>query len=167
MSIETKDGIEKRQLEVDELHDYTEITGKMFSESIVQYMADKEKVTQRGATIIEREKLNGETEKVNGVKKDVEKLWARAKDNAELELFRWGSVKEEMPKIWDLIKKHQAYQLYQTSKSTEGYNWSKSELYEFNNIATLRYAEKMEKYLLSDRVGIDKTKDSDKDGKST
>ena len=166
MSIETKDGIEKRQLEVDELHDYTEITGKMFSESIVQYMADKEKVTQRGATVIEREKLNGETEKVNGVKEDVEKLWARAKDNAELELFRWGSVKEEMPKIWDLIKKHQAFQLYQTSKSTEGYNWSKSELYEFNNLATLRYAEKMEKYLLSDRVGIDKTKDSDKDGMS-
>ena len=119
-------------------------------------MGDKEKVSKREKEIIERKKVNGEIEKVSGIREDMEKLWADAKDDAEMELFRWGSVKEEMPKVWDLIKRHQAYQLYQASKVTGDYKWNKSELYELNNLASLRYAQRIEKYLLSSKAGEDK-----------
>jgi len=164
MNIEGKDGLEKRQLEPEELYDYTSRTGQLFSESLKKYMSDKDKVTQRASDITERERANGELEKVNGIKEDVEKLWADAKDDAEMELFRWGSVKEDMPKTWDLIKQHQAYQMYQASKSINGQALDKSQLYEFNNLASMRYAEKVEKYLLSERAQVDKNRDTDKDG---
>ena len=164
MQLETESGIEKRKLEEDEFYDYTSRTGQLFSQSLVNYMQDKEKVNERAKAIIEREKANGDTEKVNGIREDMEKLWSKASDNAEVELFRWGSVKETMPETWELIKKHSAYQIYQTSKSTEGYNWSKSELYEFNNLATIQYAERVKGYLQSENALADKKRDSDKDG---
>jgi len=129
-------------------------------------MSDKEKVATRSKEFIEREKANGTIEKVSGVRDDVEKLWTKAKDKAEIELFRWGSVKEDMPKTWELIKKHEAYQDYVTSKSTDGYKWSKSEVYEFNNLATLRYAEIVEGYLKSKSIDDAKKRDYNQDGVS-
>jgi len=127
-------------------------------------MSDKEKVDKRAKDMVERERANGDTEKITGIREDVEKLWADAKDDAEMELFRWGSVKEEMPKEWELIKKHQAYQLYQVSKSINGQALDKAQLYEFNNLSTLRYAERVKRYLSSDRAEQDKKRDSNRDG---
>ncbi len=164
MQIESADGIEKRKLEADELFEYTKRTGEHFSNALREYMSNTEKVAKRGAEVIEREKNNGETEKINGVREDIEKLWADAKDKAEIELFRWGSVKEDMPAVWSLIKQTEAYQPYQESKSIEGKGLTKSQLYEFNNRASLRYAKQIESYLKSDKSKSDKTKDSNKDG---
>jgi hypothetical protein len=164
MQIESADGIEKRKLEADELFEYTKRTGEHFSNALREYMSNTEKVAKRGAEVIEREKNNGETEKINGVREDIEKLWADAKDKAEIELFRWGSVKEDMPAVWSLIKQTEAYQPYQESKSIEGKSLTKSQLYEFNNRASLRYAKQIESYLKSDKSKSDKTKDSNKDG---
>jgi hypothetical protein len=155
--VETKGGIEPRMLDEDELYDYADRAGTLFSNAVVAYKEDTEKVSKRGSEIIERTKANGDIEKISGIRIDMEKLWERAKDDAETELFRWGSVKEDMPKVWDMIKKNQAYYPYQTSKKTGDYNWTKSELYEFNNLATIRYATKMENYLSSDAtVAADK-----------
>jgi hypothetical protein len=166
MQVETKDGLEKRKLEPDEFHDYVLRTGQIFSESVRAYMTDKEQVAKRGSEIIDREKVNGEIEKINGVREDVEKLWSDAHDDAEMELFRWGSVKEEMPDVWNLIKKNQAYQLYQLSKSINGQALNKSELYEFNNLASIRYAERVKNYLASNRAESDKNKIDKKTGLS-
>jgi len=156
MQIEVADGIHSRKLEPDELFEYTQRTGKIFSDNLNAYMNDKEKVEKRSAEFLEREKANGETERISGIKEDIEKLWADAKDDAEMELFRWGIVKDEMPSEWSLIKKHQAYQLWQGSKSIDKVALNKSQLYEFNSQASLRYAEKISSYLRSDKVEADK-----------
>lgn len=165
MQIEGADGMEKRKLEEDELYDYTLRTGRIFSASLVKYMSDKEKVEKRAKDIIDREKTNGEVEKISGIREDVEKLWQEAKDQAEMELFRWGSVKETMPATWELIKKYEAYRPYDTAKETEGYKWSKSELYMFNNLATVRYAERVKNILTGKNVDELRKRDSDRDGK--
>jgi len=116
MRIETEDLPEKRKLTEEELHDYSKRTGELFSKYLNEYRDDTEKVAERMEDKIEVEKANGETETISGVQEDVEKLWKRAKDDAETELFWWGIVKEEMPDTWALIKKHKAYQPYATSK---------------------------------------------------
>jgi len=164
MQIETDKGIDKRKLEQEELYDYSKRAGNIFSDKVVQYMSDKEKVAKREKEIGEREKSNGEIERISGVREDIEKLWADAKKQAEMELFRWGSVKEDMPKEWELIKKNEAYLPYQKTKTTDGYKWTDSELYEFNNKVTLEYAKTVKYYLQSDAPAKDKKIDSDGDG---
>lgn len=149
VQIETKKGIDKRNFEPDELFDYTKRAGKLFSESLVEYMKDKEKTAQREKEFIERDKGNGETERISGVREDVEKLWADAKDQAMVELFRWGSVKENMPRTWDLIKKYEAFFPYHAEKQIEGYKLTDSELYQYNNRVTVRYAELIKEQLES------------------
>jgi hypothetical protein len=164
MQIETDKGIEKRKLEENELYDYSKRAGNIFSDQVVKYMSDKENVAKREKEIGEREKANGEIEKISGAREDIEKLWADAKKQAETELFRWGLVKEDMPKEWELIKKNQAYLPYQKTKTTEGYKWTDSELYEYNNRVTLEYAKRAKNYLQSDMPAKDKGRDSDNDG---
>lgn len=164
MQIETDKGIEKRKLEQDELYEYSKRAGNVFSDHVVKYMSDKENVAKREKEIDEREKANGEIEKISGAREDIEKLWADAKKQAETELFRWGSVKEDMPKEWELIKKNEAYLPYQKTKTTDGYKWTDSELYEYNNRVTLEYAKRAKDYLQSDMPAKDKGRDSDNDG---
>ncbi len=164
MQIEGQDGIEKRKLEEDELYDYTFRAGGLFSDSLEAYMEDTAKVEKRAKDILEREKSNGEIEKISGIREDVEKLWQKAKDEAEMELFRWGSVKETMPEVWGLIKKHKAYFPYSTSKETDDYKWSKEDLYMFNNLATVRYAERIKNFLKTANVEALRKQDSDRDG---
>jgi hypothetical protein len=167
MQIETQDGIKKRQLEPEEMYDYVSRTGKLFSDAVNSYISNDENVVKRGAEIVEREKANGDLEKVSGVREDVEKMWAKARDHAETELFRWGTVKEEMPKAWEVIKANEAYQYYQVSKTTKGYKWNDSELYMLNNLASKYYTEEVVPYLQDTKLTKEDKADIDEEtGKS-
>ena len=156
MRIEEADGLHPRKMEPDELFEYIQRTGQLFSKYLTEYMSDKERTDKRAEEFIDREKSNGDTERISGIREDVEKLWADARSNAEMELFRWGIVKEEMPSEWALIKKHGAYQLWQGSKSIDSYKLTPKELYTFNSYASLRYAEKVQSYLRGDKIDSDK-----------
>jgi hypothetical protein len=166
--IETKDGIQQRALEEQELYDYTLEAGKQYSKMLVEYMGNKEKVVKRQADRVTVKDNKGQEVEVTGVQDDLQTMWEKSRQNARTSLFYWGMVKETMPKEWDVIYKNKAYQPYKSSRTVGDVTLTKDQLYRYNTLATTIYAPMVAEYLNSNYVTLDKKEiENEETGEST
>jgi hypothetical protein len=160
--IDTEDGVEKRTLEVKELHDYTKLAGGLFSDKLEAYMGDTAKVSKRQKDLISSENYKGETEVKTGLQVDVEKMWADARKSARTALFRWYDFKKTNAKDWDLmlstdaVKEPEmtAIEIEDGDKKTK---LDKSQMVEYNQLTMEHYHERIMRYIDNkERVKEDK-----------